>query len=59
MPHTIDVDGKPRAFEFNRWSGPVWLCKNGNHRACQNPVHRVWEEFDKWLKTSEYWEGDA
>jgi len=57
--YEIDVDGKIWSFSFHRYSGPLWLRKDGIERKCQNPTKRVWKEFQKWLEASEYWEGDA
>jgi len=43
------VNGRLWRWEFNEYSGPLFLRKDGSERKCQFPtVKAVWDAFEAW-----------
>lgn len=45
---SVTVKGKEWPFDFSERFGPLWLRKDGESRANQNPPFAVWRAFDRW-----------
>lgn len=47
---TVRVNGRVWRFDFDRYTGPHWLRKDGEPRKCQCPNKAVWVAFNEWMK---------